>query len=116
MNRRLTSGARQLQESSSALRGVGGAVDGIEKLAPCSVFAHTTPHFTTVPASELRPTLIFTDRICPRISVFARIADSDLGEIWERFGSPRGPPGDPQETPRRPPGHQKPIYKMLSAV
>ena len=109
---RETHAARQLQESSWALK-ICSRVIPRGEYVPCRpCFADFTLYFTwqiapQVYAKTVKP--IWFEMYFLRIHKITRIV---LGDFWETFGSPRGPPGGAQEAPRR----AKPIYKHLSGV
>ena len=65
-------------------------------------FAHSTLHFTTVPATKYSPNPLFTYPNRPLRADFDQIGVPPLGELWESFWSPRRPPGDPQGAPGTP--------------
>ncbi len=123
---RRTHAARQLQESSGALNSLVPVKRAVEKTSLCCMFAHCTPHFTSMPASSSPGPSIFTTPNRPHFHEFIKITKIERGIFLDPQGIPRSPPGTPRRTPgtprrtpgtpRSPPENENLYPKHLSGV
>ena len=108
---RETHAARQLQEAIWALRGgiIGKAAGEIG--CTCTALRRSTPQNTSWQQSKRVPPPYLQVKFHLFFQEFIKSSES----TWERFGSPKGPPGDPQEAPRRPPGDLPRLHEVHRA-